>query len=327
MYKIGYRTVKTAVGTAASVTISHALGLNYFTSSGIITVLCVQNTRRKSIKSAFSRFSACNLSMLFAGALFSLLGYHTWVIGLFLLLFIPLTVHLKIQEGVVTSSVIMFHIFLARDFSLSLIWNEFQIILIGVGVALLANLYMPNLERGLKDYQERIERNFKVILLESVHYLRHQEEIGTGKELQDTKRLLKQAKILAFQSVENDLIHGEDWYYGYFNVRDKQLSVLEKMLHLSSSIEGAKKQRYIIARYLEMLALCVNSGNTSQTFIDELNNMRDHLNTLPLPTTRRDFEDRAYLFQFLNEVELYLNIKKEWKRHTNDDYNWKKLFG
>lgn len=46
MVKIGYRTAKTAIGTALSIFIAQLAGLNNFASAGIITILCVQVTKK-----------------------------------------------------------------------------------------------------------------------------------------------------------------------------------------------------------------------------------------------------------------------------------------
>ncbi|MGL4818818.1 MAG: aromatic acid exporter family protein, partial [Bacilli bacterium] len=102
MISIGQRTVKTAIGTALAVSIALMIGLEYPTSAGIITILCIQTTRKKSLRSATSRFFACNLAMLMSAAIFELFGYYTPFIALHLLLLIPILVRFRIQEGVVT---------------------------------------------------------------------------------------------------------------------------------------------------------------------------------------------------------------------------------
>lgn len=56
MFKIGYRTVKTAIGTGAAVFIAQLLGLEFYSSAGILVILCVQNTKRKSLQVSLHRF-------------------------------------------------------------------------------------------------------------------------------------------------------------------------------------------------------------------------------------------------------------------------------
>ena len=70
-----------------------------------------------------------NSTVWFIG--FSLLGQNALVLGLIVLLFIPITVMLKVQEGVVTSCVIL-HVFNATTINLHLIINELLLLTIGL---------------------------------------------------------------------------------------------------------------------------------------------------------------------------------------------------
>jgi len=101
MFKIGYRTVKTAIGTGAAVFIAQLLGLEFYSSAGILVILCVQNTKRKSLQVSLHRFLACVLSMVFAFCIFETIGYTPLAISVLLLTFIPTAVMFKIQEGIV----------------------------------------------------------------------------------------------------------------------------------------------------------------------------------------------------------------------------------
>ena len=171
-FRIGYRTLKTAVGTAVAIMIAQIAGLENFVSAGILTILCIQVTKKKSLRTSWDRFFACVLAMPFSAVFFEGIAYHPAVIGLLLLFFIPTVVMLKASDGVVTSSVIILHIYSAGQVTKELLLNEFGIILIGIGVALLMNLYMPSLDKKLEAFQQKIEGNFKKIFEEIVCYLR-----------------------------------------------------------------------------------------------------------------------------------------------------------
>ncbi|MGB6409277.1 MAG: aromatic acid exporter family protein, partial [Planococcus donghaensis] len=57
-FSIGYRTMKTALGVAIAIYLAQLLQLDYYVSAGILTILCIQPTKKKSIRAAFSRFIA-----------------------------------------------------------------------------------------------------------------------------------------------------------------------------------------------------------------------------------------------------------------------------
>lgn len=160
MFKIGYRTLKTALGTALAIYLAQLLHLQNFASAGIITILCIQITQKRSLQASWVEFAACLLAIVFSYVFFELIGYYPFAIGILLVLFIPTTVVLKINEGIVTSSVIILHLYMSGGITMAFIWNEFQLITVGIGVALLMNLYMPSLDRKLAAYRKKLRTTF-----------------------------------------------------------------------------------------------------------------------------------------------------------------------
>ncbi|AST92420.1 aromatic acid exporter family protein [Sutcliffiella cohnii] len=312
-FKIGYRTAKTALGVTLAIFIAQFFELEFFTSAGILTILCIQATKMKSIISAKSRFIACTLSLFVSGLIFEIIGYHPVAIGLFLLLFIPITVMFKITEGIVTSTVILLHVYSTGHYSVSLIWNELAIITIGIGIALIMNLYMPSMENELKGYQEKIERNYNKILLELAAYLRHGDRGWSGEEIPESVNLLNKAKSLAFRDVENHFKRNENSYYHYFKMRERQLDVLERMIPIVSTIKMDVEQADMVADFIEEVAESIHAGNTAIIHINNLRKLTEEFQAMPLPQGRTEFETRASLRHLVKELEQYLIIKCDFK--------------
>src|SRR5690625_1721616 len=170
MMKIGYRTIKTAIGTPIAIAIAQVIGLSNVVSAGIITMLCIQPSRKRSFKSAWDRFLACLLGIIMAVVLFEIIAYHPVTIGILLLMFIPVCVYFEITAGIVTSSVMMFTLYRSGDITLPLIGEQFILIFIGIGVALIMNVYMPTLESKLVDKQASLEKDFQTILAEIARF-------------------------------------------------------------------------------------------------------------------------------------------------------------
>ncbi|WP_160721528.1 aromatic acid exporter family protein [Bacillus sp. USDA818B3_A] len=308
-FRIGYRTIKTAVGTAFSILIAQQLGLNNFASAGILTILCIQVTKRRSLRTAWDRFLACVLAMPFSALFFEGISYHPIVIGVMLILFIPTIVMLKAPDGIVTSSVIILHVFMARQITLALFLNELGVITVGIGVALLINLYMPSVDRKLRDYQVMIEDNFKLILLEIVRYLRTGESSWDGKEITESAKLFDEAKMLALRDFENHFLREENLYFEYFKMREKQFEILERVLPIVTSLTSTVVQGKMVAAFLEELSENIHPGNTAHIYIDKLREMKKEFEEMELPKTREEFEVRAALLQLVNEMNEYLIIK------------------
>lgn len=314
--KIGYRTIKTAVGTALSIYLAQQLGLMFFASAGIIAILCIQATRKKSIVTAMNRLISCLLGLLIGGLFFACFGYHPVTVGLLLLIFIPLTVRLKINEGFVTSTVILMHIYTLERMDLEILVNELALLTIGIGVALLVNLPMPSVEKELQRLQQRVEQNFAAILQEFCFYLRNGQSSWDGREMIETERLLKEAIRLSVQDAENRLRNQEDRYYSYFLMREKQFELLQQMLPIVSSLTQQVPQGRVIADFLDHLSKAIHPGNTAYLFLDKLHEMRREMQRDSLPLTQAEFEIRASLFYLLKLIEQYLFIKHELGREV-----------
>ncbi|MFJ8264859.1 aromatic acid exporter family protein [Peribacillus asahii] len=309
MFKIGYRTIKTALGATLAIVLAQLLNLDHFPSAGIITILCIQVTQKKSLKASASRFLACLLAMGYSTLLFELVAYNPFTIGLILLMFIPTTVALKVNEGIVTSSVIILHLYSSNGITLDLLINETILIAVGIGVALVMNIYMPSVEKDLKSYQRKVEANFSAILMEIVKYVRDNDYTWNGKELTETSKWLAEAKSLAFRDVENHFLREEDYYYRYFDMREKQFEIIERILPLVTNIPSIVKQSDILANFIQELAENVHPQNTASFYLRKLDGMEQGFKEMQLPVTREEFESRAALLQLMKEMERYLLLK------------------
>ncbi|KKI93045.1 hypothetical protein WQ54_05920 [Bacillus sp. SA1-12] len=313
MFKIGYRTAKTALGTTIAVMLAQFMELDNYISAGIITILCIQVTKKKSLKSSWARLLACTIAMLYSFLFFEGIMYHPIIIGLVLLVFIPTTVFANVTEGIVTSAVIIFHLYNEASITWSLIWNEFLLIIIGIGVALIMNIYMPSMEVKLKNYQKQIEENLSSIFREIELYLVESNRKWDGSEIIKTAELINEAKTMAFREVENHFLRHENNYYHYFKMREKQFEIIERIIPLITSIHTSVDQSKMIADFIHDLRIHIHPGNTAHKFLVQLLEMKQVFENMKLPQTREEFEVRAALLHFIREMESYLIIKSQFK--------------
>lgn len=311
MKLIGYRTLKTAIGTALSIGVAQGLELTFYASAGVLTLLCIKQTRKRSYKSAQDRFFACLIGLFFSCVLFETLGYMPWVVALVLLLVIPVNLFLRTNEGIVTSTVIILHIYSLRMTSISIIGNELALIIIGIGFALFVNLYMPNVELELKGYRQEVEENFRRIFRELANYLRYHNLDWDGGEVLKTVATLEKAKELALRNFENQREGGDIRYLRYFEMRERQFDILERMMLHISSIKGHYRQGLVISDFLLRIGEAVHPGNTATIYLEELERIRRDFRGSPLPKTREEFETRAALIHLRGEMKRYLQIKRD----------------
>ncbi|MCF6137808.1 aromatic acid exporter family protein [Pseudalkalibacillus berkeleyi] len=312
-FQIGYRTIKTAIAAPIAILIAQAFQLEFYVSAGILAILCIKVTKKKSVVSSWERFAACLIGIVFAFVFFEGISYHPLVLGLLLIIFIPTMVALKLKEGVITSSVIVLHFLVLKDFSFAIVMNELGIIVIGIGMALIMNLYMPSMETELRALQRDLESKFQKILREFAWFLREGESLWDGAEIVEVDHLIQKAKSMAFKDIENHLTRHEDQYYNYFKMREKQYEILGRVMPIITSIDRTYAQNFRIADFMDDLAEAVHPGNTAQKYLDELEQMRQAFKHMDLPKDRSEFETRSALHYFLTEMEQYLILKRYFK--------------
>ncbi|MGY4690217.1 aromatic acid exporter family protein [Salibacterium sp. K-3] len=312
-WKIGYRTVKTSIGAALSIFIAQLLDLDFYVSAGIITVLCISVTKKESVRDSWERLVACLIGIIFAGVVYEGIGYHFVSVAVLFLLFIPTAVAAGVKRGVITSVVIMLHLYTLENISRAIIWNELQLICIGIGIALIMNLYMPSRENDLTWKQVRVEECFRDIWREYSAYLQYGDITWDGREIADAAALIDEGKSMALNNIENDFMRHDDYFYHYFKMREKQFDVIKRILPFISSLDRTVIQGRKMAVFLQELSEGVSPGNTSGYFLEKLHALKRELQDMELPKTREEFEVRSSLFYILNELESYLLVKKRFK--------------
>jgi uncharacterized membrane protein YgaE (UPF0421/DUF939 family) len=79
------------------------------------------------------------------------------------------------------------------------------VIMIGLGVALVVNVYMPGIDKQVQFYRDEIDRNVSVLLNEFSKYIKDGYGLWDGKELLALADLLERARDLGILEVENNM--------------------------------------------------------------------------------------------------------------------------
>ncbi|MCG4571691.1 aromatic acid exporter family protein [Clostridium cochlearium] len=315
MMNIGYRTLKTAIGSALAIIIAKWFGLQYATAAGIITILSVGKTRKKSIKIMLKRIISTLLALLISLVLFNIFGFKEIVFGAFLLIFIPLAVKFNVEEGIVVSSVLVTHLLTEKSTSLFWIINEIALMLVGVIVALIVNLYMPNTEDKIKEYQMYIEEHMKEILLKMSFTMKDGKKCFVNNVLlEELENVLDKGRKLTYINLNNNIVQEDKYYVRYMNMRKNQVESIKYMLNHFKEDFSRYEQALIMANFIEKVANSIYENNTAENLLEDLDKLREDFRKMELPKTREEFEIRASLFQFLNDMEQFLRIKNDFKK-------------
>jgi len=229
------------------------------------------------------------------------------------LLFIPSIVSIKVEAGFVSSAVIMMHIYSEANFTLSLFFNELGLMMVGFGVALLVNMYMGDFQKQMDHYRLQIEELYRKIFSEIAKYLENGDTNWDGKELIEADQILNKAKSLAFIDVENHITRKENEFYVYFDMRERQLEIIERVLPKITTLPVMVQQAQLVADFMRDLSQNVHSGNTARSFRDKLEIVKEEFADMPLPESHEKFLAMASLYQFIEEMDEYLVIKQSFK--------------
>lgn len=312
---IGYRTLKTGVGAMVAISVAMAFGLKYATAAGIITILSIQNTKRQSISLAIQRMGACILALFLSTILFKILGFNTVVFGVFLMVFISLASTFKLNDGIVVSSVLVTHLLVENTVTISLIINELALMIIGIGVALFLNLFMLSVEKKIKEDQIYIEEHIREILCHMSIALKHSSVSVKEEQLfNNLESRLRLGRERAYRNLNNTLFSDNSYYVKYMDMRVQQFHALNNMRKHFERFSISYKQSTMIADFTLRVSESIHEYNTAEGLLKSLKVLRESFITMELPKTREEFENRAMLYQFLNDLEQFLLIKNGFKK-------------
>lgn len=321
--RIGYRTLKTAVATPIAIFVASILGVTNVVSAGIFTMLCIQPSRKQSVQSAGFRIIGSIIAIILSILLFESLGYNFIILSMALMIFISISVALKIEQAIMTSTVIMLNLFSFGSINLSFIQEQFSLTFIGVGIGLIVNLYMPDLTKPLNKLQRDLEDRFQIILHEISLYIKEDNLEWDGKEIQEVEEILKEADALVERDRENNLFKENLSFDVYFSMRSKQFELLKQMLPIVTHLPKRDIISEKTADFFEALAQAVHPGDTATVYLFQLDEVRQLFNDR-LPKTQEEFEARSAIFQLLFLIEEYLKIKHKYREPEKQKINWRK---
>ena len=302
---------KMAISATIALIIGNILGLQYATVGAVIAILSIQDTRKKALIISYKRIVACSIGILLSVILYSILGNRALIFGLFLIILIPLTSRLKVQEGMVPSVVLSTHFLVANNITIALIFNEILLMIIGIGVAAIANIFMPSLEDKFKDDKEWIEEHYRIIISKmSKSLITHTVDIDEQKIINEVEKRLYESKETAYKIVNNHFFKSSSYYTDYINMRINQFDTIKRMRLHFQRFNIPVEQMNVMADFTLCVAENISEMNDCKLLLRDLDILRSEFKKMELPKTREEFESRAQLLQFLNDMEEFLLIKR-----------------
>ncbi|MFB0917530.1 MAG: aromatic acid exporter family protein [Clostridiaceae bacterium] len=314
---IGLRTIKTAVGAALAIFIAQLIGLSYAANSGIIMILSLQNTKKKSKDLALQRIISTVLALTIGSIAYSTIGFNALAFGIYLLIFIPIIVKLGFNESIVPCSVLVTHLLTIQSVEPKWLLNEFLQMVIGAGIALILNMHIKSMECELDEDVSTIEASLKAVLENFVQCLKKPFRTEPDEAL--IKRLekdIESGETRAIWEAGNQPQGRCSYYLRYMEMRKEQFEIIKYMKKYVRDIQEETEFTELTANLTDFVSKHNSNEDMKESVITGLCEYRRIFSSIDLPKTREEFEHRAALFEYVNDLEHLLNIKRTFLRET-----------
>lgn len=249
-----------------------------------------------------------------------LLGFNAIAFGFYLLVFIPIAVRLKVTDGIVVSSVLVTHILVEQSLSLFWFTNEMLLMTVGAGIGILLNLYMPKMDTEMKQqHQKNRIRYASNLFFVSRRIWNENQFIWMKKKLiKQLAEYLTEANDQSSRHFDNQLFADSRYYIKYIDMRTVQLRVIRQMNQSVRQVGILTDHAAKMASLVEKTALSLSEKNPAEDLIADVNQMLEDFRKSELPKTRDEFEGRALLFQFLNDLRYLLELKRDFTKQFSE---------
>lgn len=316
------QSLKIAVGSSAAIFFAEQLHLQNAVSAGTIALLTIAATKWETLKLSllrivtfFAAVALCWLSLTFFR--------NDWIAyGVFILILVLTCELLGWKATISVNSVIGVHFLNSLDFSRAFILNELGLVLIGISLAIILNLFHDNktARQQITDNMRYAEQQMQMLLEELAAYLsnkRIQRNVWDDIESLEQKLHLFIADAYAYQG--NTFVSHPGYYIDYFEMRMKQCTILHNLHYEMKKIRAIPSQASVIADYVLYLTEYVTERNTPEEQIQKLDDIFLAMKKEPLPAAREEFESRAILYHILMDLEDFLYIKKRFVQGLNEE--------
>ena len=319
--KLLIRTLKIAVGSSAAIYAAEFLNLENAASAGSIALLTLVTTKWETLKLSVFRLFTFLGAVILAWTAFTHFESEWVAYGAFVFVLVFLSEIFGMKATISVNAVIGSHFLTTRDFGMVFIKNEFLLVLLGISIAVVLNLFHDT--QSQKKYIIRnmrwTEQQLQVILREMASYLFCQ-EMGRNvwEDLRNLETQLHDFIRDAYEYQDNTFQSHPGYYIDYFEMRMKQCDVLHNLHYEMKKIRSMPRQSTIIAEFILYLADYVIEIHVPKLQLEQLRQIFYNMEKEPLPVTREEFESRAMLYHILMDLEEFLVYKKRFVNELDE---------
>lgn len=312
---------KIGIGSSLAIFIAKQLHLDNAVSAGTITLLTLLGTKWDTVKLSVFRLITFGISIVISCFLSMYIHNTTIAFGIFVFLTVLVAEILGWRTTISVNAVAGAHLFISGDFSPTNIYNEFLLVMIGILLAIILNLFHDNENHKLSMVADmrKTEIDLRDILKDIAAYLRQPTDSSdVWTKIKNLESRLQKYIRDAYEYQDNTFSSHPVYYIDYFEMRYDQVQVLHSLHYSMQQISTVPRQANLIADYILYLTDYVVEKHHPEQQEERLHRILEGMKKDDLPKTREEFESRALLFHILMDLESFLKYKKQFVEKLDD---------
>ena len=313
--------LKIGIGSSTALTIASFLNLQNAASAGIITLLTILTTKWETIRLSWARILTFGIAIVLAFVLFQL-PISPWLMyAVYIFILVMINESMDWKSTLSVNAVIGTHFLSSNDFSPEFVVNEFMLVLIGITVAFVVNMFRHNRNHkaSIVGHMQRVEKRLQQILEEMAGYLRKQEDgWDVWKDLEQLENDIKDYILDAYEYEGNTFQSHSGYYLSYFEMRLEQCMEFYSLHTEMKRMRQMPVQAELIADYMLYLKDFVVENNCPDEQRKKLEEMVEQLRRQPLPVSHEEFENRAILYHVLSQLDAFIEHKENFIKSLDE---------
>lgn len=310
-----FQTLKIVFVAVVAILIAEFLDLEFSISAGVIGILSIQRTKKETLSLAAGRFLSFICALLIGFVSFWLCGFTVYGFFLYLIFFIGVCQYFSWHSSMAANSVLVSHFLTYQSMAPEYLLNELGIFIIGVSLGILVNLHLGEDRLSMSRKMDRLDEEIRGILERmSKKILAEDKSDYNGSCFKRLHQTLYEAKKKAKENQDNQWKVRDYFDLEYVLMREKQCQILFQMYKILRKVQTTPVQTEKISHLLQQIASEYHKENTVETLYEEWKKVAEYMKQQPLPIERQEFESRALLFGFLQEMREFLQIKGEFSK-------------
>lgn len=140
--------------------------------------------------------------------------------------------------------------------------------------------------------------------------LREGEDRNQSKLLDELDDQLEKYRQVVYAEFDNQLLDQSTYNIRYFDMRSEQVTILKYMATNLGLCALPTSENKILAGLFFLTAAQLHEQNTGIYLMEDIDSLLQSFRESELPATRAEFENRAILFQLLNDFRRFIQTKK-----------------